>query len=302
MIVRVWSKAGTVTSARSGSVIGSSRVGDLRAAICLAVRLTLDAGLAKSVDRKAMEFEVPVHIWAIDHILYGRFTRPWMGRVALAIVRGPREVILQLDDSKFSCPTTERYFWLGRHYEPDIAKRLLGSVSPNDVIYEIGAHFGYWVVPLAPRCRSIYAFEPCPENFRRLAENISRNRFTNAHAINAAVSAKAGWARLTPRSSISHVNDGGSISVPAVRLDDFLRDHPAPSIMLIDVEGYGGECLSGFSFHGHHPRILAEIHNPAEEKAMFGQLKDAGYHIQPLTKSSSYTYHIDAAPIAAPPG
>ena len=246
---------------------------------------------------------MPVHAWVTDHVLYGRFTRPWIRRMAQVIVRGPRETTLRLGDVDFSCPTNERYFWLGMHYEPDIARKLLGSVSSDDVIYDIGAHFGYWVVRVARRCHSVYAFEPGPDNFLRLSGNIARNGFTNVHAINAAVAAKGGIVRFNSGSSISFVSDDGKITVPALRLDDFIEGHAVPTIILIDVEGYGGECLAGFSLQKHLPRILAEIHSPVEEGAVFRQLRDAGYQIETLTRSrpDKYPYRIDATVTPAAP-
>jgi FkbM family methyltransferase len=49
--------------------------------------------------------------------------------------------------------------------------------GPHDVIVDIGANIGAFAVACGMRSRSgtVYAYEPCPDNFRLLEENIARN-------------------------------------------------------------------------------------------------------------------------------
>jgi len=76
----------------------------------------------------------------------------------------------------------EKSYWLGTfEMEVQSAIQRLATQSPHlKCIYDIGAHVGYFSMMLA-RCfqrAHIFAFEPNPSNYERLALNIQRNRLT----------------------------------------------------------------------------------------------------------------------------
>lgn len=82
--------------------------------------------------------------------------------------------------------------------------------------------------------------------------------------------------------------------VPAVRLDDWVRDHPLPRLDLIklDVEGAEMNVIRGAddTLRRFRPRLLVE-YNPACAAAYFGQPADALYH--ELAKRFAAVYAID---------
>src|SRR5215211_7535318 len=52
--------------------------------------------------------------------------------------------------------------------EIEIIKRL---VTKQDVVLDIGANIGFMTIQLAQQAKHVYAFEPSPDNFKKLEEN-----------------------------------------------------------------------------------------------------------------------------------
>ena len=178
-------------------------------------------------------------------------------------MRGPRLETIMLNGSPYECFTSEKYYWFRERYESDLREQLESVLTPDSVLYDVGANAGFWPVMLHARCKHIYAFEPSPVNFARLRKNTSH--LPNVTAINAACSDSEGALYFSERGSMSCVSESG-IEVPALRLDDFSRSHLAPTVVKIDVEGFGAKVLSGLG--ELHPAVLMEVHNQEEAEAL----------------------------------
>jgi len=212
----------------------------------------------------------------VERVLFGshRFAVPLQTVVQHAL-RGPRPASFLLDGHVFHCTTAHRYYFERSDYERDLWPSLRTCVAPDTVVYEIGAHFGFWVMRLASLVRHIYAFEPSPTNLSFLRRNVGS--FPNVTLIEAAVGANATGAAFSENGSKSAVG-AGTMKVPVVILDDFVNSHDFPSLLLMDVEGYGGEVLRGASaLLAAHPTIICEIHTAAEESAIAASLAQHGY-------------------------
>jgi FkbM family methyltransferase len=136
------------------------------------------------------------------------------------------------------------------------------------VFYDVGSHAGFWPVVLSRRCSRIFAFEPSPENFTRLCQNV--DALANVTPVNVAASDAPGVLRFSENGSMSTVTESAGIAVRAIRLDDFVADgNAAPGIIKIDVEGHGARCLAGMQriLERHRPVLFMEVHNVEEEKA-----------------------------------
>lgn len=213
----------------------------------------------------------------VERVLFGShpFAVPLQTVVQHAL-RGPRPASFLLDGHVFNCTTAHRYYFERSDYERDLWPVLQQCVACDTVVYDIGAHFGFWVTRLTNLVRHIYAFEPSPANRDFLRRNVGS--FPNVTLIEAAVGAARTTAvTFSENGSMSAVGTG-TVKVPVVTLDDFASSHDLPNLLLMDVEGYGGEVLRGASaLLAYHPTIICEIHTTAEANAITDLLKQRGY-------------------------
>lgn len=53
------------------------------------------------------------------------------------------------------------------------------SISPNDIVVDIGANQGFYTCHAAWQGATVYAFEPFPDSYRQLMENVATNGFSS---------------------------------------------------------------------------------------------------------------------------
>lgn len=169
----------------------------------------------------------------------------------------------------------------GRLYEAHTTMAALGALRPGDFAIDIGAHVGYFTtlfrLAVGEKGR-VFAFEPLPETYRRLLQNILINGFGNVLPLPLAVADRTGMAHF----HVNQQNEGESSlfadSGPAVgpvqvtSLDDLFReDLPVrPRLMKIDAEGAETRILSGGDawFKRQGPdMVIIEINRGALERA-----------------------------------
>lgn len=233
----------------------------------------------------------PLGMRLLDRVLFG--SHRWAEPLQIAIqhlLRGPREASFALEGRTFHCTTAHKYFFEREWYESEVWQELRHLVNRESVVYDFGAHFGYWVVRLSPYVRSIYAFEPSSENWRYLSGNVEG--LTNVHTIRAAIGPQEGEVAFQEKGSMSRVGEG-TTRVAVVTLDGFACQHEPPDLMLVDIEGYAGEAFSGAAklFEQRRPTILCEIHNPKEEDATTSLLRRYGYGMRRLDRRD-YPFHL----------
>lgn len=137
-------------------------------------------------------------------------------------------------------------------------RRMVERLLPRGGTFiDIGAHVGLYTLAAArragPRGR-IYAFEPDPDNYRLLKNNIQRNGYTNVTALPLAVSARSG---RSPFFLSRQGNDRHSFfpnpnsifreqcrSVETIALDDFVASTGWPDIDLVKMDIEGAEPLA----------------------------------------------------------
>ena len=151
---------------------------------------------------------------------------------------------------------------LGKAWEPSTSYVFRQVVRPDDVVIDIGAHWGYFTLLASTLCTEsgkVYAFEPHPDNFSLLTRNIERNHRSNVVAVQRAVSDREGAAllfdggasmghSLKPTLASSGQGDSGHapISVSSVTLDDyFAGDSVQPRLIKMDIEGAEPNALEG---------------------------------------------------------
>ncbi len=95
--------------------------------------------------------------------------------------------------------------WLGS-YEFLKQKRFAQTVRDGMVVYDIGAHVGFYTL-LAAECvgakGEVVAFEPLPRNLRLLRQHLALNGYANVSVIEAAVADASGTATFVASQSHS---------------------------------------------------------------------------------------------------
>jgi FkbM family methyltransferase len=213
-----------------------------------------------------------------------------------------------LEGCCFECWTSEKYFLMGGTYETEVLDRLRGVVGAGAVVYDIGAHAGYWALMFGRLCSPggrVIAFEPSPSNFARLERNLSHVSSSGVTAVNRAAADHDGAAFLAERGSESRMVDEaetpvGHSPITTVRLDTYVYGEggPAPTFAKIDIEGAAGSCLGGMHaiLDRERPHLLIEIHDDTEARAVTGILSDHEYRTERLEEGGRYPWHFQAIP------
>jgi FkbM family methyltransferase len=134
-------------------------------------------------------------------------------------------------------------------------KRFLSSVASYDtIVADVGANQGLYTLWLAQVATGghIYAFEPDPDLFQCLENNVRTNHLQNVSTIQAAASDRSGTLafrtnelnRGDNRVDAKAFRDTSTQQVQAVTLDEIVSDRRL-DLLKIDVQGFEIEVLLG---------------------------------------------------------
>ncbi len=155
-------------------------------------------------------------------------------------------------------------------YEPHVQRLLLELAGQGTTVIDIGANVGLFTIPLGIHVGpkgTVYAFEPDPDNYALLLQNIAANSLKNVMAVNKALSDTVGYAKLYQNKrnrgmlSLNQNNVQSrddtllAVEVQVVTGDSELCKISGPvSVVKIDVEGAEPLVLKGMSqFLNGHP-------------------------------------------------
>jgi FkbM family methyltransferase len=190
------------------------------------------------------------------------------------------------------------------YYESEVLEALRRHLTPDGVLWDIGANFGLHSVTLGrllPTAR-LFAFEPNPAMQRQIATHAARNAVA-LEVVPVALADSAG-----PRQF--HVNDTGNagmsslvrweeghydrvISVECARADALIAAGrvPAPTVIKLDVEGAEAAVLAGLGEVLRAPALRAIVLEAAADlltrpdtDPIAGPLRRAGFVLQPLAR------------------
>ncbi len=202
-------------------------------------------------------------------------------KLALPILKGPLK-------GKRWLLATRINFFLGS-YEPEQTDAFVSAVRPGSVVYDVGAHFGYYSLlasQLAGAGGRVIALEPSPRNLEVLRRPIELNRATNITVLETALSDHQGEARFDNRSGsgVGHLAADGPLTVKLTTLDALGREFPAPDVLKIDVEGAEEAVLCGGreTLGKTQPAIFLSTHGPALAENCSRLLRELGYSLREL--------------------
>ena len=161
--------------------------------------------------------------------------------------------------------------------------------KPGDVVIDIGAHIGFFAIYTALRFPEvvIHSFEPFPENYELLQQNLERNGITTVRTYPLGVS---GGGRLlemvtNPQNSGSStcysrtLEYGRTTGIPSTTLDHIFDSLSVDRCKLLKIDCEGSEYEILFS-----TRSLAKVEYLSGEFHQNGWLLSQGYTIEELWK------------------
>ena len=167
--------------------------------------------------------------------------------------------------------------------ELDILRPLVGA---GFHVLDIGANLGCLALPLSSwvgRNGKVECWEPDPDNYGELTNNLRRNGVTNVTCHQSALGDTDRRARFR-RGLNGEVSDHGDIEVPLHRLDNAATGRV--DLIKIDVEGFEGQVLAGAeaTILRDKPILFVEVHpllaSPWTHDALFRWLAGTGAQVQ----------------------
>ena len=151
-------------------------------------------------------------------------------------------------------------------YEFEDMGFVLHFLRPGDLFVDIGANIGSYTILASATGANIICFEPVPETFESLLDNINLNRLHDkVDARNQALGANEGMLEMiadqdTTNQAIHEGEEylGKTVQVPVITLDLALQGK-VPKLIKIDVEGFETEVLAGAKSVFSSPNLKAVI-------------------------------------------
>lgn len=191
----------------------------------------------------------------------------------------------------------------------DKNSEMIDACPDDAVLFDIGANRGAYTTKMASKPRSkVYAFEPEPENLKKLREAVKDRPNVEVHGI--ALSDHVGVEKLM----LHPTNPGGhsihealcgqkwkhtkefSMDIGVMTLDEWCEQNGITRVdgIKIDVEAHEGQVLSGAkeTLKRYHPIIAMETHNCADLELCKKTLKDCGYEVPELGVDRAYLLRV----------
>ena len=193
--------------------------------------------------------------------------------------------------------------------EPEVQAALAELVRPGSVVWDVGAHIGFFTLLLS-KCVGedgrVVAFEPDPAAVEALRAAVARNGVGNVEVRAVAVWSRPGWIPFE-RHSESPLGWHGGVGergkpVWATTLDEEAARGPLPALLKIDVEGAEEQVLAAGRrlLKESQPTLVCEVHlvrRGGEHllPRVRELLQDAGYDVHELRRGTSSVHLVATA-------
>ncbi len=181
------------------------------------------------------------------------------------------------------------------------------EITPGDVVIDIGANIGIFTLYAASQgCGQIYAFEPHPDNFSILLENIRINNLNNVKPYMVGVSSKEEKGLLKVSSISGHhkvldpeQKDGveSGLEIKTINIETFITNIKISQVdfLKIDCEGSEGDIFLSLStkFFEKINKVVIEYHNNVSKlngQQIIEILNENNFHCVKQNINHSYGY------------
>jgi FkbM family methyltransferase len=195
------------------------------------------------------------------------------------------------------CQAIGRSLYTFGLYDLPLTEMIIRLVRPGDLVLDVGANIGY-TARLMLDCLggrgALHAFEPLPELFAVLSQNLGDDPGSIAHLHNLALSDHSGDATITlPHhfgendgiGTLEPMAEGRKFAIRTARLDSLKLPGPV-RLMKLDVEGHELSVLKGVGSDlasGRYENIIFEdLSGPGGPTSRC--LEEHGYRVYKLVK------------------
>ena len=184
----------------------------------------------------------------------------------------------------------------GKIWEKKIYELYKSLLTPEDTAIDAGAYIGTHSLPMSKLCKQVYSFEPNPEVFNKLKENVELNNITNILCYSIALSNESctrlfdcrnnGTSRFFKAKCLGHIHQ-----VETLMLDEYIPFIENLKLIKIDVESAEFDVLEGATglIHKHQPYIIIEAYQ-YKNKALKKWCNDHGYGSEYLRGDNFFLY------------
>jgi FkbM family methyltransferase len=179
---------------------------------------------------------------------------------------------------------------MGGTYELETQVAVDRMVKPGFICYDLGASIGYLSLLMARKAKQVFAFEPTAHAAAEIRKHAAANRLENITIVPSPVSDADRKVRFTVNDNAYGSRIAGdqskwpTIELTTITLDDFVKNHPSPDFIKIDVEDEEGRVLQGARsiLRERKTTICCELHSEKSAREVQRILTEYGYKLTDL--------------------
>lgn len=184
---------------------------------------------------------------------------------------------VRIRGERFVCYPRDRSTWRRMaqdKWESGVLDILDSRLSPESVMWDIGAHIGQVALYASRKCRRVVCFEPDAASLAVLHWNLSRNRIRNVTVVGAALAEKTGFIEMGAFWDDGELGRSVTSSRPSPTAEKVVVPGLGPEVwrewwsfdppdfVKMDIEGGEFELLPAMGewLSRHRPKLLLSLH------------------------------------------